>query len=807
MGKRHELQHQQNSRQQDSPHSKQQTTSRGHPVNYACFFPFNLTSLAMMENMRAGFIAEGLYARERAIDAYMEKSVIGNDKGAREILRLMAKIEDTQLKQEDMMQLHAAVDILMNVDPQGDEWLPPNPEECPLGMYTAAVFFLHPAIGVFKPVKARVYAKMAHEQGCWPAQAIRMDLAIRGLLAWGAPFQEPGEGEDEGDPNQEHPNQKPLDQEPPVDFPSYEEIEAELDELLRDPTEETLLIAGRALALVNVFPQDFANRIRERLKVLAKDGHVDALRLLALSHTVELEPEPEVKWARERIFTLANEGQPFARLIKAQHLACLYAFWHPEQAEMGMPGIEAGLWEARTILEDLTKEKYPWAATTLAWLYLDVDEWPDVSREEAIKRALQILEDNVNDEQFPPSAALAGAACFNLLDDVEQAWEPLRWAAESGYSSACEAACGHFLMSMIENACYVESVKAGLEKRPDDFDEETLGDTGQWNLELVEMGELRHFGVSQLYGLRMSLAQGMPFSEDEPDNVTYSLLTSKRYVGPFTVLGHLLNLGHPGETTEVWRERLERCLLQGAVNGEPNCLVGYLFFGKSAKGGRFKNRSIAEIQTTCAHLSQCSPLAHLATCFLNLLTLTAADIYMGAYLDDLPKDHPHKKRGLPPGHAEQSEFTKVRQLELLRIGLDTARKTYDLPALCLLPVLLRMAEASYEPNIVADVTSRLSDALFEKSLDFKGIVRALSKDIQIKGVDARLLWVNLGVLDRDEELDVEESARTGFFEIFKDLYRLKTAYAEARGKGKGAKRKKGSARKTGPKRARRKPKG
>ncbi len=734
-------------------------------MNSACFFPFDFTSLVQMENMYAGFMAEGLDARRRAIDDYMKHNGSKKNKEAWEYLQLLDKLEKSPLSKLEMLQLHTGLDALLGVNPNGKDRVPPHPEKCPLALYAAAVFFLHPTIAVFRPAKALPYAKMAQAHGCRPAQAIRMDIAIRGLLACGAPFRECGEGE----------GPCAADQKPQSEFPTWAEIEAELDEILRDPTEESLLVAGRTLALVNVFPEDFASRIRERLKMLAQGGHVDALRLLALSHTAELEPEPEVQWAREKILALADEGKPFARLVKAQNLAGLFNFWCPDKVRKGMHVDEAVLEkcldEARIILEDLAAEKHPWAAATLAWLFLEIHDWEDFPEFESFRHAMEILEEDINEEQFPPSATLAGAAIFNFLEDPEQAESLLKWAAESGYSCACEGALGYFLMCMVQNARYINDVKAGLVERPDDFEDDAHGSLESWCVELVEYGKHILFGESQLWGLRMMLGEGMPFTQDEPDHVSYSFACSRDMVGPFTVFGHLVNLGCTSDGVGFLQEEIERSLLQGALNGDPSCLLGHLFFAKANRGGGLENRSIPEIQAACAHLSSCSTLAAFASNFFGLLALCAADIYIGAFLDDLPEGNPGKTGGLLPGHEDEAEERKEHQLELLQGGYEFARRTYDLPVLCLLPVLLRMAATFYEPEIVEAVTGRLSSRIFGEKLDFAGILAVLSRDIALEGVDPRLLWTNLGIME-GASLEPVENRRIGLYTTMKEDFRM-----------------------------------
>lgn len=334
-------------------------------------------------------------------------------------------------------------------------------------------------------------------------------------------------------------------------------------------------------------------------------------------------------------------------------------------------------------------------------------------------------------------------------------------------------------MCMVQNARYIDNVKASLVERPDDFEDDAHGSLESWCVELLEFGKHILFGESQLWGLRMMLGEGMPFTQVEPDHVSCSFACSRDMVGPFTVFGHLVNLGCTSDGADFLQEEIELGLLQGALNGDPSCLLGHLFFAKASRSGGLENRSIPEIQAACAHLSHCSTLATFATNFFGLIALCAADACIGLCLDDLPEGHPGKTSGLPPGHEEEAQEMKERQLKLLQGGYEFARRTYDLPVLCLLPVFLRMAATFYEPEIVDAATGRLSSCLFGEKLDFAGILAVLSRDIALEGVDPRLLWTKLGIME-GASLKPVENRRIGLYTAMKEDFRKEKEPGSAR---------------------------
>lgn len=135
----------------------------GTPALNATFFrDLDIGSLLNMENMNAGFIAEGLTSRKRAIAEYMKERGTPDDAKALKLLEeLEALVEPTYPKGLDLKAIHRRVPAIREElvrlagESTSDDGVSfERSLECPLAVYALARFSLHPGLGHFGILKA-----------------------------------------------------------------------------------------------------------------------------------------------------------------------------------------------------------------------------------------------------------------------------------------------------------------------------------------------------------------------------------------------------------------------------------------------------------------------------------------------------------------------------------------------------------------------------------------------------------------------------------------------------------------------------
>ncbi len=653
-------------------------------------YPIKPMPIAHMENMNAGFVAEGLTVTKRAIDAYMEANGTTADKKALELLDVLdAPASSSEDVKEARMRLGELVD-----EKNFGQGLPAHPEKSPMALYGMAKYALENRLGERDPEFGIRCLVEALRLGCEPAKGLLTDHLLRCTPT-----------------------------------PDYRERIRLLNWLLQDPGEEFLLVAGQKIAIMpNLVPEKMVAKIHKGLKKLAKSGHLDALRLLALSHVGQVTDDidtsliaeatgrdikylPEIAWARDKITEIAegDDAEPGICLASGQQLVPLFYFWWPTgdykyQREHAVNSLKKAACK-----NDL------WAAFTLAYLYLHGALDSNSARTKASENlGVTLLQELVRDANFAPAKALLGLWHHNDCQNPQEAWPLLRDACMQGFSWGCEAACAHFLLSM-----------AMLD-----------GDRDYWDKQCFELAQHGKFGYIQLASLRIMLARGQRLDEDGARLEKYSREMGVSFQGYPLVYAWLLNLGQEdSEDVLKWRKILWDSMQDGAARGMGACILGSIFFGKSSSGKTFRDYTLRGLEDVCWGFHNWSSFPRTPRNVTRLLEVAEA----------------HQKNDSTVDYwALRGSRRGQECVENLRRVYHRACKTNSLPMLSLLPILFKMAEEEFPKEVVAAALRFVSEEIFVENLDLRGFIRKISVPAGQGGINIRLLWKNLGFAPRKE---------------------------------------------------------
>ncbi len=728
-------------------------------MNSRFFFPIRMDSLVLMENMNLDLVAEGLTSRNRAIEAYMNKKAAPGDRKALELVRKMeawdADFDTVRSCRLEFGEIVDEEDIATEV--------PLKPEQSPVAVCGMALWWLNSVQGRILPQKAVLNAQRALDAGFDPARGIIADCLLREWIEREALFFDRGEPADwlEDGPN-DGPEHDPEDG--PDNAAKWSEKQrfdklACLEKVLAgDPSdpafEDALLVAGQRLGRTGQLPgleeaaeQDRARMaalIRQGLKTLAEQGHVDALRMLALARCPNAQAAPETAWARDEIMAKAEKGMVGPMLILAQHLAGLLPTWpaYGDDAD--------NLERANVLFEELANEGDPRAATTLAWQALREAggrEGKAFDRK-ASSRAEALLADIIRKTGFAPARAMLGAHIYNTRRDWEKAWPLLRDACKESFSAACEAACADFLSQMAENAHHVERVGRGEDIPFTDFVDDAHGSSDLWLGRLYELGAVSRHGEAASAAVRVLLSWQMnylldPIHPGGPDSGTCSMDrllhdAAARFRGRAAVLALVLEMGkEDGLFAGMTLENLGRIVADGAARGMADCVVAEsLFLGRKPQKGldkAFRPWTLKELHPLCEELSQASNLARTAANFMAL-----AELF----------DRQAEEGGRIPKAA-------VRQCTArLKAEYDRACFANDTPVFCVLAVLLKKACEDLSPEAAGALLDHVNMDVFgdEEGASLREVLNWMDACLRQKGLWSWRILKGLG-LDTEEDFD------------------------------------------------------
>ena len=661
-----------------------------------------------MENMNAGFVAEGLTSRKRAIDRYVKTKGTANDRKALKILKDLGAL--SPLEEKDPMAVWQASDDLLGklgslvgaVDGRITQ-----PQASPLALYAMALCALEPRLMQYDYDLGWDCLLEALDHGCDPARALYADMALR----------EPLSPEDADVRNA-------LLGDVVKAFDAMNENRHEASD------EDLLLVMGRRFALCDPGDEKLTDLVQRGLTVLARAGHVDAVRLLALSHA----PEPSA-WtllARDQIANQARAGHAHAMLVMGQHLARRFSFWLPE--DDGEKNLEA----ARDLLEKCARNNDPWAALTLAYTYLSWDDSevePEERNEERDKlrkddnRALNMLETLAHERNFAPAKAMLGAWHCVMNRDVETAWPLLHDACVQKFSRQCEAACADFLVAVIISGLYVRGGRTADAPLLADFD-----DDKRWRIwtreRLAEITRHVRFGLIFLAVFRLKLTDGVgvdvgvrPLDDPEKRGLT-DALPAIVYGGRLAIHFLLLRLAEEDSpTTQTLLAYLKARIQADMADGNEDCILADMLFTK-----RLFDASPCTATELEDKLLPHVPASDIAITALNILHIHAIfeDEENGSGLD-----------------VERL----ICETALLRHEYMKAGQNIDLPVLCTLPVLCKYAKSHFSPHVVRKTLEYVTLHLFNrKERDLKGLVAELNRIPYLCDFDMNRLWENLGLV-------------------------------------------------------------
>lgn len=681
----------------------------GTPALNATFFrDLDIGSLLNMENMNAGFIAEGLTSRKRAIAEYMKERGTPDDAKALKLLEeLEALVEPTYPKGLDLKAIHRRVPAIREElvrlagESTSDDGVSfERSLECPLAVYALARFSLHPGLGHFGILKAWWTNLMALDAGFAPGQALYADLALNTRLS-----------------------------------PRHTTVINTLKKFLHDPSEDLLLVMGRRIALWDVCGEDLASLVRRRLKEYAETGHVDAMRMLALAHSADV--KPETAWAREEIAAQAKRGKAWAMLIMAQHLAARFYFWMPEGDSM------ENMQKARILLERLARQNDDWASLLLSFTYLFQEYYSGAMPVGPDKeKGLEILETLATKRDFAPAKAMIGAWRFDADMDVEAAWPHLRDACTSGFSRQCEAVCADFLISVITNALYVETVRNCDLPTADSFDDNDYGGADFWLSETCKLPGIGSSGLVELAVLRLQL-----FRDNLLDG-SFDINLATHYLASYsdgTAAIHCLLLNLAQENTDRTLELrlfLVSCVVAGGARGNEDCIIAGFLFTQEL----FEKRRAPWPADELLHIAEgLAAASNLARMVVHVLRLLFAHDYMSMGLAFASKA------------MEDEMGYLVREYRAATCGMD-------LPMICALPVLFKYAGMHFKPDVVRRTIEKVSLALHSERTDLPGFLEGIKRRSFIKGLDMDRLWENLGFARGSDFLAAPSSDRSLFEE-------------------------------------------
>ncbi len=733
--------------------------------------------LLHMENMNVRFLAEGLTAHKRAVDAYMRTRATENDKKA---LSLMKALQKETENREKAARLRARLGKLVDEDTLIK--LADAPEKSPLAMLGIARASRNPLVDVHHyGTSFEMAALDAAKQGCFAARGTFVDGLLRERITeektghvarlefvfgltdkvGGKRLAKCGKGGRKGAKQGVYAN-------------FGQEFETEL--------EEVLLVAGQRLAMVpHVLPESLACIVREGLKKLAEGGHVDALRMLALAHVPSSDDWPEIAWAREQMELQAKKGKAHAQLAFAQHLAGLFPCWQPEGEK------EENLARARDLLEKRTRKNDKWAKLLLALLHLPVDEdrtgpGHPVRTNEAgefeDREGVDILE-GLAAEDFAPAKAMLGAWLFNSRHDVEKAHELLSSACMQDFSGPCESAFADFLFGMALHEDLRESVLEGGRPRPEDFDPQTHGGLKRWSKELDELAGHASFGYSQTAWLRMRLDQR--YGVGEPELETVYRRAARDFPGYAAVYAYLVNLGREWTySIEFLCRDLARCMQEGAARGDEACILGSVFFWKTLTCDDFRDYDFDETAGLCEALAPASSLARAAWGLICLFRLMELEIR-----------HPKVSQGSPES-AALHEAKKSMALAHFTREYQQALRNKDITLFCMLPVLFKMAQEKFSSRVfeasIGRIRETFTDMPSRREYDFDSEVEEFIwtavQPAQLAGGDMDTLWDNLDVSDLVSTGPLSQLVANMFFQRFFERTAEADAAAERRAEKK-----------------------
>lgn len=651
-------------------------------MNSPFYIPIDFELLLQMENMNAEFVAEGLTATRRAIDAYLKKRGTVDDVQALKLLNDLEKAIRATKSDADIARVREIRTRLGRLvgETDFDSSFFRHPEASPLALLGMAQYSLDPRFGRYSTFHALVYLKTALEHGCDAALGSFADLILSDRVT-----------------------------------PDCVELKSWLTDYLKNPSEDFLLVAGQRIARWNLVEERFASKIRQGLKKLAENGHVDALRLLALSHT---EVKPETAWAREEILAQAKRGKAFALLIKAQHLAALFPFWRADGDEEENDDL------ARSILERSSLKSNLWAGVTLAFLLLPhrlPDGRPASNRDG--ERAREILYRLAYEEDFAPAKAMIGVLQYTK-GDPELAWPPLRDACRQNFSWTCEAACADYLVGMAVHASLVGALGKPGFPGTKGHDLNNYGGFMRWYQSALSLADGQLFGPLSVAILGL-LMRGQQFPEvnGRLDVATYSRKIATLFQGDAAIWAYLLNLCQKDSPDVLeWRERLVSLVNSSAAHGNPACLLANIFFRKLLFVEGFRTYDLLEVMNLCLSMG---PATNLARATLSVVTLVI--------------EHDRTRMDM---HGPNGTIG----FEMHMLARDHARALLvnDLPFLCLMPILFKMAEETFPKEAVQAALDLVSMHFHGRKEDLAGFINSTSKKIIAPGVDLGLLWTNLG---------------------------------------------------------------
>lgn len=725
-------------------------------MNSRFFFPIRLDSLVLMENMNLGFVAEGLTARNRAIEAYMNKKAAPGDRKALELVRKMEAWDaDFDTVRSCRLELGEIVDEEDNA-PE----VPLKPEESPVAICGMALWWLNSVQGRILPQNAIINAQRALDAGFDPARGIIVDCLLREWLEREDLFFDRDEPEDWPNDGPEHdPENGPDNAANASEKQRFDKLACLEKVLGGDPTdpacEDALLVAGQRLGRTGQLPgleeaaeQDRARMaalIRQGLKTLAERGHVDALRMLALARCPNGQAAPEIVWAREEITAKAEKGMAGPMLMLAQHLAGLLPTWPAEGDEAD------NLEKANVLFEKLANEGNPWAATTLAWQALREaggQEGKAFDRK-ASSRAEALLDDVIEKTDFAPARAMLGAHIYNTRRDWEKAWPLLRDACKESFSAACEAACADFLSQMAENAYYVERVGRGEDIPLPDFDDNAHGGSDLWLGRLFELGAVSRHGEAASAAVRVLLSWQMDYLLDPihpggPDFEACSMDellrdAAARCRGRAAVHALVLEMGkEDGHFANMTLENLERIVTDGAARGMADCVVAESLFlrrrPQKSSDKVFRPWTLKELRPLCEELSQATSLARTAASFMAL-----AELF----------ERQAEEEGKLPKAAVKQYAARLKD------EYDRARFTNDTPVLCVLTVLLKKACEDLSPEAAGALLEHVNMDVFgddDEGASPREILNWMDACVRQKGLFSWRILKGLG-LDPEEDFD------------------------------------------------------
>lgn len=672
-------------------------------MNSPCHIPFRLEILLYMENMNAGFIAEGLTATDRAIAAYMKTKGTDDDQKALKLLKELEGAMHGAWDEQTMLgasRLRKELGQLVGETPKGPLDLK-CPEASPLALLGMARYALDPRFEFYSPLHAMTYLGKALLLGCNAVVGPMTDLLLDERVTPDC-----------------------------VDLALGIKITTLVESLLDAPSEDFLLVAGQRIARWDVLEENQASPIRKGLMRLAEQGHVDALRLLALSHAPDV--APETIWARGEILAQASQGKSHALLVQAQHLANLLHFW-PADGDC-----EENMARARTLFERLASQNDPWAGLALAWSLLpsgsgkpnQPNQPNQPNRDE--KRALEILERLAHEQQFAPARAMIGVLHYQK-GDPERAWPLLREACLQCFSWPCEAACADFLVGMTLHARLVKALRQhpfaqlpGFNASIAKIDTNDYGGSKRWVDASLSFGDARLFGPLPLNCLSMmvhDMVRHGGLTTFDPD---YSRKLAATYQGQVAVFVHLLALGQEETPDNLkWREILTMFMTASGAHGNEASLLGSIFFVNDPDTKSFRSWDLRNIARLCAAKWPATNLARATVSLVRLLSL---------FEEEREKGEDVQRR-----EAEQDLSTLAEEHA-------RARMVNDIPFLCLLPVLFKMAETAFPAKVVRDVLHFVSNHLKDRKETLADFITSTSMIIAAPGLDLGLMWKNLGFI-------------------------------------------------------------